>query len=184
MTLPLVVIVALAIGAVTGSGDSGSTAGPTSGALPPITAAAPPNGTAEQEPCTALLAKLPVQLGRLPGRVVHTTPDSPFVVAWGDPPVVLSCGVDRPKDLVPGSSTEFLTAGPGNGPFYDVTSGSDANVWTTVDRKPYISIAVPSRYQGADVLPPLSEAIAAALPAVCTTDPNEPDVAKLCTRRK
>jgi hypothetical protein len=56
-------------------------------------------------------------------------------------------------------------------------------VWTTVDRGPYISITVPAKYQGSAVLPPLSQAIAKALPAVCSTDPSEPDPAKLCTRR-
>jgi hypothetical protein len=124
-----------------------------------------------------------VQLGNLKPRVVHTRPDSPFVVAWGDPPVVLACGVDRPKSLHPGSSAQYFTNGPASGPFYDVSSGGGANVWTTVDRGPYISITVPSQYQGATVVPPLSRAIAKALPAVCTTE-STADVGKLCTRRK
>lgn len=131
-----------------------------------------------------MLAQLPPQLGRLQGRVVRPHPDSPFVVAWGDPAVVLQCGVDRPKDLTPGSATVFQSGGVESGPFYDVTSTHGANVWTTVDRGPYISITVPATYQGADVLPPLSAAIAEALPAVCTTDSATPDPDKLCTRRK
>jgi hypothetical protein len=175
---------ALAIGALTGGGGSGSTANPTSGALPALTPSAPPNATAEAARCALVLQQLPVQLGTLQPRVVHTHPDSPFVVAWGDPPVVLACGVDRPADLRPGSSAEFVTAGPDTGPFYDVRRVGSANVFTTVDRGPYISITVPSDYQGGNVLPPLSTAIAQALPPVCSTDPNTPDVTKLCTRRK
>jgi hypothetical protein len=131
-----------------------------------------------------VLVELPVQLGTLAPRVVNPRPDSPYIVAWGNPPVVLRCGVDRPKALVPGSSAEFINGGDVAGPYFDVTRGQDGNVYTTVDRAPYISITVPTKYQGGTVLPPLSTAIAKALPAVCSTDPNEPDPDKLCTRRK
>jgi Protein of unknown function (DUF3515) len=150
-----------------------------------VTASAPPLGAAEAAPCAKVLAELPVQLGALNPRIVHT--DSPYVVAWGEPAVFLRCGVARPKDLVAGSSAEFINGGDVAGPYFDVTankSGTGGNVYTTVDRGPYISITVPAKYQGATVLPPLSSAIAKALPAVCSTDPNEPDPDKLCTRRK
>lgn len=129
-----------------------------------------------------MLAQLPLQLGRLQPRVVHTTPETPYVVAWGDPAVVLSCGVDRPPDLRPTSGAQYIVAGPQSGPFYDVTSVGDANTFTTVDRGPYIAISVPKDYQGSDVVPPLSRAIAKALPAVCTVDPAAPPN-KSCTRR-
>jgi hypothetical protein len=177
------VIIALAIGALTGGGDSGSTAGSTTTALPALTPAAPPHAADQAGPCAKVLEQLPVQLGALKPRVVHTHPDSPFVVAWGDPAVVLACGVDRPKSLHAGSTAQYFTNGPASGPYYDVTSSDGGNVWTTVDRGPYISITVPSAYQGADVVPPLSEAIANALPAVCTTEATA-DVSKLCTRRR
>ena len=183
--MPLVVIVGLALGiASSGGGSSNQIGNPATGALPPVTASAPPHAAAEAAPCTKVLEQLPVTLGKLAPRVVHTTPDSPYVIAWGDPPVVLRCGVDKPKDLYPGSSVEFVTAGPDTGPFYDVTSANGANVFTTVDRAAYISVTVPSAYQGADVMPPLSAAIAKALPAVCTTNSATADLSKLCTRRK
>jgi hypothetical protein len=187
VTVPLVIVLALAIGAIGGSSDSGSsnsTTNPTTGALPAISPSAPPHGDAQAAACALVIAQLPVQLGRLQPRVVHPHPDSPYVQAWGDPAVVLRCGVDRPKDLKPGSSAEFVTAGPDTGPFYDVTTSGSVNVFTTVDRGPYISVEVPSKYQGGDVMPPLSDAIAKALPAVCTTDPNVPNPDKLCTRRR
>jgi hypothetical protein len=185
VTLPVVVLLALGIAAITGTGKSAdSTTNPTAGALPALSASAPPHANAEAVACNKVLAQLPVQLGALPGRVVHTRPDSPYVVAWGDPAVVLSCGVDRPADLKPGSSAEFITGGVETGPFYDVTQSGGAEVYTTVDRQPYIAISVPAKYQGGDVLPPLSRAIARAVPAVCTTDPNTPDPDRLCTRRR
>jgi hypothetical protein len=184
VTVPLVIIVALAIGALSGARDTGSsnsTTNPTAGALPPVSPSAPPHGTAQAAACNKVIELLPVQLGKLLPRVVHT--DSPYVYAWGDPAVVLRCGVDRPKDLRPGSSAQYFANGPASGPFYDVALVHGANVWTTVDRQPYISIEVPSKYQGADILPPLSDVIAKALPAVCSTDANTPDPDKLCTRR-
>ena len=176
-------LVALGLGAAGGGNDSDSMTNPTAGALPPVTATAPPQATAQAASCAKVLAELPVQLGKLDPRVVHTTPDTPYVVAWGSPAVVLSCGVDKPKSLKPGSSAEFQSGGVATGPYYDVTAGSGGNLWTTVDRAAYISILVPANYQGADVLPPLSQAIARALPAVCSTDPTTPDPDKLCTRR-
>jgi hypothetical protein len=182
VTVPVVIIAALGIAAVTGAGDSGTSGNATSGPLPALTPAAPAQATAQAAACNKVLERLPVQLGALEPRVVHSHPDSPYVVAWGDPAVVLSCGVDRPKDLKPGSSAEFVTAGPDSGPFYDVTRDAAGNVFTSVDRQPYVSVSVPSKYQGADVMPALSEAIAKALPAVCSTDPNAP-TDKLCTRR-
>ena len=178
------VLIALAIGAATGSSNGpDSTTNPTSGALPALSPSAPPHAVAEAAACNKVLEQLPVQLGALAPRIVHAHPDSPYVVAWGDPAVVLSCGAARPKDLVPGSSAQFVAAGPDTGPFYDVTRVGSANVFTAIDRGPYISVVVPSKYQGGDVMPPLSTAIAKALPAVCSADPNEPDVTKLCTRR-
>jgi hypothetical protein len=182
VTVPLVVIALLLLATISGGSDetSGSGAGPT----PPVTASAPPQASRQSAACTKVLAQLPVELGKLAPRIVHTTQDTPFVVAWGDPAVVFRCGVDRPASLKPGSSAQYFANGPETGPFYDVTRSGDANVWTTVDRGPYISITVPAGYQGADVLPPISQAIAKALPAVCTTDPSAPNPDQLCTRRK
>jgi hypothetical protein len=180
--VPLVVILALVFGASGGGPDT--TTNPTAGVLPAVTASAPPNAATQAAACTKVLEALPVNLGKLDPRVVHTTPDTPYVVAWGNPAIVLSCGAARPKDLTPGSSTQFVAAGPDTGPFYDVTTTGGANVFTTVDRAAYISVTVPDKYQGGDVMPPLSRAIAAALPAVCSTLDTEPDPDKLCTRRK
>lgn len=173
-------LIALAIAALNGtSGHSGNTSGPAA----PVTASAPPHAGEEAGPCARVLAKLPLQLGRLQPRVVHTTPETPYVVAWGDPAVMLSCGVDRPRELRPLSGAQYFVMGPAAGPYYTVTSEGGANVFTTVDRGPYIAITVPQDYQGADVVPPLSRAIAKALPAVCTAVPASPDDTNSCSRR-
>jgi hypothetical protein len=175
-----VILGLLGVAALTGTGNDDS---PSAGVPSPVHASAPPHAAAQAAPCAKVLARLPVQLGRLDPRVVHTTPDSPYVVAWGDPPVILACGSARPKALHPGSAEEVFNAGDLAGPYYLVARSGDANVYTIIDRAPYISITVPAKYQAADILPTLVGAVGQALPAVCSTDPNTPDPAKLCTRR-
>lgn len=185
MTVPLLVLVLLGLGAVLGDDTSGGGNNPTKGPLPALTTSAPPNATAEAAPCAKVLAQMPVQLGRLAPRIVHTRPDTPYVVAWGDPPVLLACGVDRPSVLRPGSSERVFNAGDLAGPYYVVSRSGDGNVYTIIDRQPYIAITVPAKYPAADVLPTLVGAVGKALPtAVCSTDPNTPDPDKLCTRRR
>ncbi len=131
-----------------------------------------------------MLAKLPVTLGRLHGRVVHPHPDTTSVVAWGDPAVIFRCGVDRPKALHPGSSVNVFSATGTSGPYYIATDGpKHSTVYTTVDRSVYISIEIPAKYKSGP-LPALSTDIAAALPPVCTTNNQVKDISKLCTRRK
>ena len=174
-------LIALGVAALTGTSDENG--GNTSGPLAPVTAPAPPHAKAEAGPCAKVLAQLPLQLGKLQPRVVHTTPETPYVVAWGDPPVLLSCGVDRPRDLRPTSGAQYFGMGPASGPFYTVTSTGHTNVYTTVDRGPYIAISVPTPpYEGGDVVPPLSRAIAKALPAVCVIDSAAPPN-RSCTHR-
>lgn len=176
--MPLVVVLALVLGggSKTGTAPSPSPSGPS--ALAPISVPAPPSDSAAQAPCTALLAVLPVGLDGLASRPARS--QSPYVVAWGNPAVVLRCGVPRPAVLTPGS-TAFL---PGiNGVFYARTDGRKADVYTTVDRAVYVEITVPHTY-AAGPLTTLSTAIAKALPPVCVVDPNERQADKLCTHRR
>ena len=184
VTLPLVLVFALVIAHITGeTGGAPKSSSSSPSVLPAVTLAAPPLAAANATPCAKVLEQLPVSVDGLVPRVVHPHPDTPFVVAWGNPAVILRCGVERPSSLHAGSAAQFFPGGnPKAGPWYDITRSGDANVWTTVDRAVYISIEVPAKYAVAPVVA-LSTAIAAALPAVCSTDPTTPDVAKLCTRR-
>jgi hypothetical protein len=182
VALPLVALGV--IGVVIGTSGPSRTAShspPPGQALPAVTASAPPEAARFAAQCTKVLQRLPVQLHGLAPRVVHTTPDTPFVVAWGDPPVILRCGVARPAVLHPGSSAELLSATGRGGPYFDVTRSGDDEVWTSVDRAVYIAVAVPLQYASGPV-PPLARAIAAALPPVCTTSYTAP-LSQRCTRR-
>jgi hypothetical protein len=145
-----------------------------------VTTAAPPLAEKNAASCNRVLEKLPVQLKGLAPRIVHTTPDTPYVVAWGNPPVVLACGVARPAALHPGSGADAFKIGPPNGPNFFVTSSGGDEVYTTVDRAVYIAISVPAKYHSGPV-PPLAAAIARALPAVCSIQNGPP--ADLCTHR-
>lgn len=173
---------ALVIGSFTGDSDPAPSA--TADPQAVLTFDAPPRADAEAAACAKVLAQLPITLTGLAQRVVHTKPDTPFVVAWGDPAVVFRCGVARPKSLRPGSAEQFFAGGSLAGPYYERSVGpDDTNVFTTVDRAAYISLTVPRRYNGKQ-LPPLSAAIAKVLPAVCSTDSATTDVTTLCTRRR
>jgi hypothetical protein len=100
---------------------------------------------------------LPLELMGEPSRRVKS--DSPFAYAWGDPPVVLVCGVDRPAGWVVGESALQI-----NGvQFYVDTSDPDTTVWTAVDRPVYVQISLPASVDSAPVTA-LTPQIAAALP--------------------
>ena len=163
------------------NGKPDTTPTPTSSVLPPITVAAPSPISGIDAPCTKVLAQLPITLDSLPGRPARST--STYVAAWGEPPIVLRCGVARPTALVPGSSDQIFSANadtPG-GVYWLPLKTKTATVWTTVDRAVYVEVTVPSAYP----TPPLNvlgTAIAKALPAVCLVDANA-EPAKLCTHR-
>lgn len=182
VTLPLIVIAALLIDRAAG-GDPSPSSSP--GVLAPLTVSAPPvTDDKTVATCATVISALPLRLAGQDVRRTVSTPASPSVVAWGDPAIVLRCGVDRPAELAPGSSTVFVTGGTDH-PYYDVQSSDGANVWTTVDLAVYLEITVPARY-GSGPVTVLSKAIAPVLPAVCEAGQNPTggtDQAKLCTRR-
>jgi hypothetical protein len=183
VTVPVVVVLALFLGGTPRSSTSSpATTSGSSRPLPAVTVAAPASNPAAAGPCTKVLATLPITLDGLASRPAVSS--SAFVVAWGDPAIVLRCGMSRPKGLVPGSSA--FTTGV-NGVFYwvDRDSVKGAIVFTVVDRAAYIEVTVPSTYGGGP-LAPISDAVTKALPAVCVIPEQgaaPPAANKLCTNR-
>jgi hypothetical protein len=103
------------------------------------------------------MSTLPLELMGEPSRRVRS--DSPFAYAWGDPPVVLICGVAAPAGYVRGASTIQI-----NGvQWYVDTRAKDATVWTTVDRPVNVEIRLPASSDSAPVTS-LTNQIATALP--------------------
>jgi Protein of unknown function (DUF3515) len=160
--------------------NSGTSTGPSAGPPTPLTVSAPPSNAAVEGPCAQVLGALPVQLGQLPPRVVHTTPDSPNVVAWGDPAVVLRCGVPRPVAFVPTSDVYNV----GN-VYWLAVRQKTATVWTVIDRAVYVEVTVPEK-QAFQPLPLLGKAIASKLTPVCAVPEDQmiPPQNRLCVNRK
>jgi len=157
----------------------------TTKALPAVSVPAPPPNAAADAPCTKLLGSLPTAIptsnGPISGRPAQST--WTYVAAWGDPAIVLRCGVPRPAALVPNSSAPLF---PVDGVTFLPVNTKTVNVFTVVDRAVYIEISVPVSYPQPP-LGPLADGIAKALPAVCLPQAaqGQPavDPAKLCARR-
>lgn len=124
--------------------------------LPVLPVEVPPATPEADAACPALMGTLPLELAGEPSRRVDS--DTPYAYAWGDPPVVLICGVDRPAGFVPGASTIQI-----NGvQWYVDTSDPDATVWTTVDRPVDVEVTLPAEVDSAPVTA-LTPQISAAL---------------------
>ncbi len=125
-----------------------------------------PTGVAAGQ-CKDLIAHLPQ---RVAGEEPHpVSPTQALAAAWGDPAIVLRCGVDKPGSLQPASSC-FVVNGVGwfaadrNGrPLTGTEPVDGAVVFTTIGRSAYVEVTVPPDYQPpADALVDLSDAISTA----------------------
>jgi hypothetical protein len=131
------------------------------GPLPAVTVAAPPSpAPATEAACVRVFAKLPVQLGGLAPR--RTDTNSSFVAAWGDPAVVVRCGMPRPASFGTPGAAQLLDV---NSVIWQPDPQKSRTVYTTVDRSVYIEVTVPA---GADQPLPLLAAAVSVLPATCT----------------
>ena len=144
----------------TGNGAAAEVEGGTTSAredLPVLPVEVPPVTPEADASCPALMGTLPLELGGEASRRVQS--DSPYAYAWGDPAVVLLCGVDRPAGVVVGVSAIQI-----NGvQWYVDTSDPDTTVWTTVDRPVYVQISLPASVDSAPVTA-LTPQIAQTLP--------------------
>jgi hypothetical protein len=177
VTVPLVLILGLLLGHAQEKKAAKPTTTSGSVRLSPVNVAAPPANSAADVPCTKLLGELPITLNDLAGRPALST--WTYVVAWGDPAIVLRCGVPRPAALTPGSSAQTIGI---DGVYWLPVAQKNVTVWTSIDRAVYIEVTVPKTY-AQPPLAPISDAITKALPAVCVVDPNEADPSLLCTHR-
>jgi hypothetical protein len=112
--------------------------------------------------------------GALPERVdgldrVTPSADSPYVAAWGDPAVVLRCGVAEPPVLVPGSDTynpvpDIVGV---NEVDWVVEETDGARRFTTYERQVFVEVTVPDDYEPNQVSPlvDLAAPVAGAVPA-------------------
>ena len=111
--------------------------------------------------CRALLDGLPDEID--PGVTRRTVEGDPGrTAAWGDPPVVLRCGVaesDRPEEPA-----------QVNGVLWSVRDIGAGYRWTTQDRVPAVSVDVPDAYENvAELVVPLAEPVLQAVPLATPT---------------
>ena len=167
MLVPLVVVLAVLLNV--GGDDDGDDAGrggpadvdagaPSQRAdLPPLPVDVPPVSPEAEANCPGLMELMPLELAGEQSRPVQS--DSPFAYAWGEPPIVLVCGVDPPAGFVAGVGLIQIEGVQ----WYVDTDDPDTTVWTAVDRSVYLQISLPSSVDSAPVTE-LAAEIAAALP--------------------
>lgn len=111
--------------------------------------------------CRTLMDALPGSLLGEERREVE--PDSEFVTGWGDPAVILRCGVDRPAELKPAS--ELLVV---NDIAWLGVPADDPTTFTAVGRGVYVELTVPASYEAlpAESLPDVSDSIEKNVPAL------------------
>lgn len=102
--------------------------------------------------CKGLFADVPLTVGGQDGRRVKDKNAS----AWGDPPIILRCGVEKPEDLGPAARCDIVAD---IGWFTESTS--DGYLFTTIGRDYHVSVEVPHEYEPeADALADLADSIA------------------------
>lgn len=94
------------------------------------------SGSPSDPTCDAFLASVPVII--VERRLRETVPTDLSAAAWGDPPIVVRCGVGAPATFEPTSAVievESITWFP--------EPLSNGTLFTTVDRSPGIEVTVP-----------------------------------------
>ena len=104
---------------------------------------------AERETCTKLVDSLPDHVSDQEQR---ETKGNPLAAAWGDPPIVLRCGVGRPSGYDQFSACQVVD---GLGWFVPEKTIADHDadvVMTTVGREPAVEVKVPATYRPPDAV--------------------------------
>ena len=118
--------------------------------------------------CSSLVDDAPDSVAG--AKVREVSPSDGYAGAWGDPAIVLRCGVPRPAALTRTSQC-FVVNGVGwlvtqDGAEVDPTAVAGGTlVFTTIGRSAYVEVTVPDRYSpAADALVDLTPTIKAHVP--------------------
>ena len=164
VAVPLLVVLLVLVnvrGDDDGDGPPAQVSGPSTTAradLPPLDVPVPPVTPEADAACPRFMTELPVELAGERARPVRS--DTPYAYAWGDPPIVLRCGVERPAGFIRGGPQLFTLNGVSW--FVDDTD-PDQFVWTAVDRTVHVELTVPSGVDSAPAIA-LGPLITATLP--------------------
>ena len=114
----------------------------------PVQVAAPPDVPGADAPCAKLLGALPRSLA---GEGTRPVTDAPHrVVAWGDPPIVLRCGVDKPRF---DATAQVIGV---DGVEWVYRTDGDTIVWTTITPPLHVEVRADKKYSGDELLNPLA----------------------------
>jgi uncharacterized protein DUF3515 len=127
------VVLALALAACTSGGGSPEVAVPS------------PDGDAARA-CRSLSEALPRRVDEQEREALDQ--DTPYAAVWGDPAIVLRCGVRRPVLLTPGSDSYDPTADAVdvNGVPWLMEEETDGIRFTTTERTMFVEVTVPDDY--------------------------------------
>lgn len=116
--------------------------------------------------CRALLAQSPDEVVDHEARGIEPAGDedadgiSEVAAAWGDPALVMRCGVDE----VEVADTDVVYQWGET--CWAVEEGDDADVWTSLDRQVPVEVMVPAAYeQSGELVSVLSPVVGEAVPA-------------------
>ncbi len=131
------------------------------GCSPPVQVAAPAQGPPE---CTRLVRALPGSVDGQQRRDV--SPAQAPAAAWGDPPIVLRCGVPAPKALSASSPCAEV-----NGVGWFAEQLEDGYRFSTIGRSTTVQVRVPYDYEPAadalvDVAGPVRDHVPEVQPCV------------------
>ncbi len=121
-----------------------------------------PAPAARSADCARLLAALPAEVdggdaGDLDRRTI-AAPAPPGTAAWGEPAVVLRCGLQRPIELT--ASSRLLDV---SGVQFLELPGPASSSWIVVDRSVYVAVTLPDSV-GSGPLQQLAGAVRKTLP--------------------
>lgn len=115
-----------------------------------------------QKACDALFADAPQKVAG--EDAIKVRDDN--AIAWGAPPIILRCGVERPAILVPDPTKEPPVCNFVSGVDWVSETITDGYLFTTIGRTFYVSLEVPDAYD------PASDALADLASAVKRHDPS------------
>jgi Protein of unknown function (DUF3515) len=101
----------------------------------------------DRKACTALVDDVP---HRVSERARRDTTGGDLGAAWGDPAIVLSCGVGTPEGYQPGSPCQRANGVDWFVPEDQISDQDKDVVLTTIGRKPNVEVVVPAEYRPPD----------------------------------
>jgi len=98
----------------------------------------------ERKACKSLVAALPDQVAGQSGR---ETSGNPLGAAWGDPAIVLRCGVGTPVDYDKFAACQIVNGLDWFVPDSTIEDQDADVVMTTIGRTPAVEVTVPASYR-------------------------------------